>query len=202
MGIFSSSGVYPNKKKLVATIGFGLLAVGIVWYNHTSALRASPSIFPLITHGDTAKLEAAVSSDRSVLRQVDLDGNTALHVAAVVGNAEIVQAILSQGGNPNALNERGETPLLSAISAPRNGGAVVKALLGAGADTKAKLPRYASILHAAARIRSVDPQAVALLAKDTALLSLKDESGKTALDVAREVDNARFISAVSQLARN
>ncbi len=57
------------------------------------------------------------------------DGNTALHWAALRNDADSLEALLAAGGDPDALNEAGATPLHYAITSER----MVAALLARGA---------------------------------------------------------------------
>jgi ankyrin repeat protein len=67
-------------------------------------------------------------------------GITALHIAAMKGNTDIVKMLLDKGANPNAAvtsgAEKGSTPLMAAVA----GGYVeiVKLLVAKGADVNAK----------------------------------------------------------------
>ncbi|KXZ54426.1 hypothetical protein GPECTOR_5g8 [Gonium pectorale] len=64
-------------------------------------------------------------------------GQTALHVAALWGNVEAVQALLDLGADASVPNSRGQTPLHFAASAKRDPLAVCRVLLDAGADPEA-----------------------------------------------------------------
>ncbi len=70
----------------------------------------------------------------------DHAGATPLHFAARYGTAESVRVLIAAGGDPNARNLHGETPLHRWASSPflqRNGGPVGP-LLDAGADATAR----------------------------------------------------------------
>ncbi|KAG2445106.1 hypothetical protein HYH02_008973 [Chlamydomonas schloesseri] len=63
-------------------------------------------------------------------------GQTALHVAALWGNVEAIQALVECGADVNITNSRGSTPLHFGASAKKNTLAACQALLDAGADTE------------------------------------------------------------------
>ena len=50
-----------------------------------------------------------------LIERKDTDGHTPLHFAAFHGNYRGVEALLSAGANPNAVNYRGKTPLHKAV---------------------------------------------------------------------------------------
>ena len=200
MSILENPVIRNNYKKISTIAVLTVTAAGIFYWSHKPKLQPIPNIFPLITAGNTEGLRAALVKTPAATLAVDLDGNTALHIAAIVGDAEILELLLSRGANPNTLNNRGESPLLSAIGAPRNAPATIKLLLDAGADPRQKLAHASSVLHSAARTISIDPQVVSLLLKDSSQLEQRDESGQTPLELARQFNNAGFLSAVRQVA--
>src|SRR5437016_8519925 len=102
--------------------------------------------FMVAAGGDTRVADAAMKGDidsvRSLLKQaVDVnaaqgDGMTALHWAALKGNAEMASMLLYAGANVRATTRLGSyTPLF--MAAKSGNSAVINVLLGAGADAKA-----------------------------------------------------------------
>ncbi|HEY6347207.1 MAG TPA: ankyrin repeat domain-containing protein [Bryobacteraceae bacterium] len=78
-----------------------------------------------------------LASDRGAVNTPQADGSTALLWAAHWNDAEMVQALLGAGADPNAANRYGSTPLSEAAalgSAP-----IVEALLKAGADPNTRV---------------------------------------------------------------
>jgi ankyrin repeat protein len=64
----------------------------------------------------------------------DFKGNTALHVAALLGFQSGAELLLGQGASVNAANNSGETPLIIAVQ--QRNPAMVRLLLANGADPK------------------------------------------------------------------
>lgn len=58
--------------------------------------------------------------------------NEQLMLAAYHGHAELVKLLMQHGASPNALNDRGQSPLAGAVFKGED--AVVEALLAGGAD--------------------------------------------------------------------
>lgn len=101
---------------------------------------------------DTAELAArlfeyARSGDETLLDYIDQgvpvdlrnqDGNTFLMLAAYSGRPALVAALAGRGADPDALNDRGQSPLAGAIFKKED--AVVEALLAAGASATAGHP--------------------------------------------------------------
>ena len=76
-------------------------------------------------------------------------GDTPLHTVCTWGDVEAVKELLRNGADPNALGDRGCTPLFNAVMGEN--GEVVQTLLAAGSDP---------------RIRSVDGRLVIEYAKN------------------------------------
>ncbi len=80
---------------------------------------------------------------------VDVDGNTCLHGAAILGYASVCQALVKAGADTEVPGEGGMTPLLAALSVSRAAAAL--ALVRAGADVnKRRKEGRSTALHWAA----------------------------------------------------
>ncbi|HUO11088.1 MAG TPA: ankyrin repeat domain-containing protein [Phycisphaerae bacterium] len=105
--------MFENKttpKAVVITILLGSAAL-IGWFNRPRSVQPFPSIFHSITSPNPDALRAALDAHPDAVREVDLDGNTALHIAAITGNTQIIDILIAHHADPNAKNARGETPL-------------------------------------------------------------------------------------------
>jgi len=129
----------------------------------------------------------------------DSAGETPLHYAASWGMTSIIPYIISRGGNINAKNGKGETPLFAAVKA--NQSQAVTALFEV--EVPIPLNGYArdflgnTVLHTAiewdAR-KAAETVLHQMGTKAAALLNAKNTAGKTVLHVAAQKDNIPFIT--------
>jgi cytohesin len=112
---------------------------------------------------------------------VGSDGNRALDIACLKGDAASARILLEHGANPNLRNKTGSTPLHdAALSGNKE---VVEMLLARGADVSAQDPESKSTpLHYAASFGRLE--VVKTLVEHGADLSAKDSKGQTALQLA------------------
>ena len=80
------------------------------------APRACPAdlLIDAVHRGSTARVRTLLAAQPD-LQSTDEDGNSALHWAALNGNAAMVKQLLKRGARPNATNAFGATPLLYAV---------------------------------------------------------------------------------------
>jgi truncated hemoglobin YjbI len=136
---------------------------------------------------------ADVERDRSCVRLVGLRGQTLLHDAAMVGEAELAAVLIRSGADPDAREAAGHTPLYRASSED-----VARVLLAAGATVDiASGPTRGTALHHAAR-RGYVSVAQALLDHGATIDAL-DAKEETPL---RRAVNCRQIEIVRLLVRH
>lgn len=135
----------------------------------------------------------------NVIKSADGAGNTPLHLAAEWQLTQVVAFIVEKGGDINARNANGETPLFNAVKA--DSGETIKAMIAGAAEKKADINArdflgnstlHACIRWAAARAADV------LLATDSAsnsrrLINARNLAGKTALHEAARTGNLAFV---------
>lgn len=73
--------------------------------------------------GELQTVQAFLSNGTSANATMDDDGGTPLHAAAVNGHINVIEYLLSQGADINALNEDGETPVGRARNAKQEAAA-------------------------------------------------------------------------------
>jgi ankyrin repeat protein len=110
------------------------ISTGVAATQWPHKLDAAPSPFWLVNAHDVVGLQALVLQHPELVKAIDPNGNTLLHLAAVTGQKDLVHFLLAHGASPNALNHEGYTPLVYGLWSPRNQIAIVDALLAAGAD--------------------------------------------------------------------
>jgi acyl-CoA-binding protein len=86
----------------------------------------------LCAEGHKAAVEAALESKPEIISMRDKDGMSCLHWASDRGHGELVHFLLAKGGDPNAVDNCGNTPLHIAAMAGQKD--VVRSLLDAKAD--------------------------------------------------------------------
>lgn len=72
-------------------------------------------------------------------------GNTLLMLAAYAGHTELTKSLISRGGDPNRLNDLGQSMVAGAVFKAHDN--VVHALLEAGADPRLGTPNAIQTAH-------------------------------------------------------
>jgi ankyrin repeat protein len=125
------------------------------------------------------------------------EGNRALDISCLQGDAEVTRLLLDHGADPRLRNKAGGTPLHDA--ALKGNKEVIELLLAHGADVNAVDSQSRSTpLHYAAEFDRLD--AVMALVKHGADVNLKNAGALTAMEEARKNqfdDVSRFLGAAS-----
>ena len=167
---------------LCASVAFLLLSVGVV--------AQSSQIANAAMNGDREAVRALIKQGLDV-SQAQGDGTTALHWAAMKGDAELAQMLLIAGANHRATTRIGAyTPLYLAARGGHAG--VVAALLAAGADPKAETSNGTTPLMIAAA--SGDTRTITSLVENGSDINAMDKAkGETALMFAAAFNRAEAV---------
>jgi ankyrin repeat protein len=127
---------------------------------------------------DTRILRRLIEAGAAVNKPDEL-GYTPLHRAT--RQKEKIEILLAHGANINAVNTRGLTPLMIAVSNPSCTRETVQTLLAGRPNINATDPSRQSALILAAKNTS-RPEIITLLLNAGANAKLEDNTGRTALD--------------------
>ena len=163
-----------------------MLTITIVLFTFiSSGCAMNKSLHIPAGEGDLSKVKAEVNSGTDV-NSTDFIGQTALMYAAEQGRIEVVEYLVENGADVNAKSSakgRG-TALIYAASVNRV--VVMEYLLKHGADINATTYNKETALFWATAKGYI--KAVNLLLKNNADTKLKNKDGKTALDLARDLN--------------
>lgn len=186
--------------------------------------KLSPQQLILQNKIDEAKMEFATPTD---INAADEEGNTVLHIAAMIDDAELVSYFIFKGADPDLKNLEGDTPLHSAIKNnsinaakelatqsntlfSRDGEGTTALDLGLNAS-EAYYDLF--VTPKAGQLRDIDGQTIVHYFVQTKNLkgirqcitkeipiSIKDDNGKTPLDIAFEnLDDEDSVEIAAEL---
>lgn len=163
-------------------------------------LERKEMFFTAVRQDDLATIRTMLGEDMTVDMR-DGAGQTALHIAAYKGTPKTIHFLLDRGADIHARDKRGGTPLHWA--AIKGGVDNVEALLERGAKINARDKSDATPLHwAVSGIGLLDVVrfvTVSYLLNNHADANLRDDTGKTALDIARNRDDKVMIRLLSEV---
>ncbi len=152
-------------------------------------------IFTAVRAGDLAAVTRILDRDPARVRQSDrLFGATPLHWAALKGSDDVVTLLLVRGADANAMNAKGETPLLVAQRAKRT--SVVRILQSAATSggQSARSPASDDELIAAVRAGNVAAAQAALKRNPGAVSTPESQFGATPLHWAAVKGNPQMVT--------
>jgi len=160
----------------------------LLWISTLITEAASP-VMEAVRQQAPAQLKALLDGGADP-NEVQPDGSTALHLAALQGEALSAQYLIEAHANVTAVNRYGVSALWLAS---RNGDApMVKQLLAAGADPDTRQTGGQTALMAAARSGSL--KAVEALYERGADLDAREDRGQTAMMWAAAQGHAEVVS--------
>jgi ankyrin repeat protein len=143
-------------------------------------------------HAETVKTLIAQGRD---INARNIRGQTLLHLAVKQGNSDVVQLLLENGAEVDAVEtDSGCTSLHYAVSLRHVD--LCESLIRYGANTDAQTARLETPLHLA--ISRGHPEVVALLLKYHARLDIRDKNGVTPLQQAEKFKNREIITLIKQ----
>ncbi len=151
-------------------------------------------LFLALRDGSPKVATALIADPRTAIDTVNANGETAVMMAALRGNAEWTERLLDRGAQ---LNRAGWTALHYAATGP--GTAVVGLLLGRGATIEAPSPNGTTPLMMAARYGPEDT--VNLLLSRGASLAARNIQGLNAADFARLGGRDKLAARLTPAAR-
>lgn len=188
---------HPTAVKTGLAVGLLVLAVFFAFALAPRRPKPIPQIFSLAGNAEQVNaLRELVVDDPKALRAVDLDGNTALHVAVLSGSIDSVNVLLEAGADVHVKNKHGWTPLETSLYGSGDQSAVAKALVAAGANAQQRSSDGQTLLHAAVATPGVNPRLVALLAQDPSALEARNDQGQTPLEVARAWGRKKIVKTL------
>ena len=161
-------------------------------------VHASKDPNSLDEHGQTALHRAVLFSDIPLMWALiaqgadcnarDSKGVPVLMTAAGTGTLEAVRLLLAHGADPRVRRQgdSGSTPLSEAVESRRDSKGKVRALLRAGASIEERYKGGTTPLMMAVRVGNI--ATAEFLIDSGCNISAKDDTGRTAMDYAREFD--------------
>ncbi|CAJ1375336.1 unnamed protein product [Effrenium voratum] len=141
-------------------------------------------LIPLCRKGDRAGIENAIVNGGASVEEVDIEGNTPLHVAVEAPRNEIatVSCLLEHMANPNSVNYIGAAPLHYVCLRKNNWRGIANLLLENGANIDCQTLAGKSALHFAAENQL--PELVEVLCLFGADPNLMDVQANAAVHLA------------------
>ena len=158
------------------------------------AISGATPLF-LATEADHSSIAKDLLARGADLNLTGGGGLTPLMAAAFNGNVELVDLFLSKGADPNALDASGKAAIVYAAS--RGFARVVAQLIEAGVDVSRRYEHGLTALMWAAGYADgagIDDikDVLALLIARGAALDARDDRGKTAIEIARDLGHAEI----------
>lgn len=143
--------------------------------------RKYNSLHEAVSSNDMQGVKDFIRKYPKIVHSKNVNGETALFVAAREGNLEIAQLLISEDADVNEKDEDGFTPIYWASL--RGNTEILKLLISEGADVNSKNADGETPLHEAAAEGQYE--AAEILITNGADVNAKDNEGNTPLDLAK-----------------
>ncbi len=137
-----------------SSVSAALVAILVLAAPLSRAAQPAAGLDTLFEAGETVKILELLAADPQLLTADLGDGMTPLHYGAFFGNVPVVDYVLKQGGDINARDRRGLTPVWFTVSGSRP--AMLQKLVALGADLSVKNGEGDDLLFRAARAGNVE----------------------------------------------
>lgn len=132
------------------------------------------------------------------VNDVEINGRSALHLAALAGSAKCVSPLLSAGADPNLQDNFQQTPLFPACEGGH--AATIEALIRGGCQPDSLDAESQAPLHKA--VLCNQPDAIQALMLNGANLNIRDSTGSTALHMAAYGGNDPILALLVENSAN
>jgi ankyrin repeat protein/L-ascorbate metabolism protein UlaG (beta-lactamase superfamily) len=105
---------------------------------------SADDIHDAVQQGNLTKTQSLITKDPALLKSKTEDGRTPLHVAVMGGHKELMEYLIQEGANIDALDKDGRTPLLNAIMFKKQ--ELAHILVEKGANVKIKCKEGANAI--------------------------------------------------------
>ena len=171
----------------------GVVALYLLMLTVAFGAASNTDLFDAVRSGDAEKVKALLQADPKLVEARTEDGSTALHLAALEGQAVVAGLLLTNGAAVNALGLRGETPLHMAMYDGHR--EVAEVLLASQADVNARNTAGETPLHLAAGKGYRD--LVELLLSQNADPGARDNAGRTPKMAAVEKEHWEVVELLT-----
>jgi len=152
--------------------------------NSGNRLQQTPLL--MASFGGNANIVLYLIEKGAKINQPDTFGATALHMAVLGGQTEIVELLITKGADVNIKSRNGKIPLQMAFE--KDAADIVEVFIKHGLPINSNIDQYGrTLLHQAAIMGKI--KITGFLIDKGAVIDAKDNSGKSALDLALICDH-------------